>query len=151
MYRQRGIVFSLSVVSLPDNQVFLQYQWTFADILWKPDEINLELKFCNLLRRNRFTSIEALALKSGIPATSLYENPYDAVAQNLLQACHEFEALINNPETIKTDAQAFLEEPSHSFILSPVHKEIFPHKPLGGFNKIPDFTVLLPDGEYHFT
>jgi|GEM_PF-4418860 len=137
------------VVFLPTNEVLLQYQWVFADILWKPDEINLDSDAAINYAESDLQVLR-LGFEVGVHLNHLYQNPYEAVAQNLMQACHRFEMLINDPKTIESDIQTFLENPSHRFILSPIHKAIFSQKPLGGFKKIPDFTVLLPDGEYHF-
>jgi hypothetical protein len=136
-------------IALPDGRLVLQYNWLFADILWYPGDLVIDEETA---RRFAEADIQVLRLgiEAGHPQQDFYGNPFETVSRQLLLVCQSFEKLLNNPDTVESHVQAFLENPAHYFLIDPAHQEILPRKKLGGGKYITDFTVLRADGEYHF-
>jgi hypothetical protein len=123
-----------------------QYLWSFADVLWYPEQLNLDPERARLFADLDVDALR-LGLESGLPQPQLFADPFHAVASHFEEITSRFETLLDAPDVDEPKVQEFLEVQAHRFLVSPAHEEVFPRRRLGHY--VPDFVVLKPDGDYH--
>lgn len=133
------------LIRLPNGRSVRQFAWSFADLLWEPERLEL-----SPLNARNDIDVLSLGLETETPQKQLWENPYVAVGRQLSKICDQLEELINQTDVNEPEVQEFLERPSSKFILAPIGREIYARRPLGHSTYIPDFTVWRADGDYHF-
>lgn len=141
-------VFSPVIEGPPYNCCLLQLIYPFADLFWFPERLDLTAEAAKACVE---ADIEVLLLgiAAGISDKDLAQDPFEAVARHCEEACDAFFKLIESPNAREPEVQRFLEQPAHSFLVSPHNRGVFPRKPLGGNRFVPDFTVARPDDDYH--
>lgn len=144
----RRHVFS-PLLSLKDGSVVLQHTWTFSDILFHPQSLDLSQG-----QAEKYAKADCLALRiasnAGIFGQQFSEQPIKTSSDHLLQVCSEFETLINSPRVDECEIQNFLEIGNHRYILRPDSITIDARRSIGGTRYIPDFTCHCSDGDFHF-
>jgi hypothetical protein len=123
-----------------------QYLWSFADVLWHPEQLNLDSERARLFAQFDVDTLR-LGVESGLPQSQLFQDPFEAVARHVEEIASHFETLLDTLDVDEAKVQQVLEVEAHRFLVSTVHQEIFPRRRLGRY--VPDFAVLKPDGEYH--
>ncbi|WP_119072060.1 Shedu anti-phage system protein SduA domain-containing protein [Aggregatilinea lenta] len=136
------------VLQFENGVSLLQYRWPFLDLMWRPE--HLELNSTTGASLAEFDlQILRLGIDTGFPQPSFPQAPTDYASRFLQNIYQQFEELINDPNTVEPQVQAFLELPGHQFLINPNYKEIFPRKSLGS-KYITDFTIRKADDDYHF-
>lgn len=133
----------------PDQRCVLQFLFPFIDLIWLQEDLRLDGDAGQLFARADI-EVMLLGLAAHIPQHQLAEDPFEAVAQHCERVCDRLVTLIDDPLTIESQVQEFLEVSAHQFLVAPHSLNILPRKPLGGNRFIPDFTVQRADGDYHF-
>lgn len=133
----------------PDGRCVLQFLSPFIDLLWLQGDLGLNGDAGQFFARADI-EVVLLGLAAEIPQQKLAEDPFESVAQHCDRVCDRLASLVDDPLTVESQVQEFLEVSAHQFLVAPHSLNILPRKPLGGNRFIPDFTVQRPDGDYHF-
>ncbi len=134
------------IVDVGSGRLVRQYIWSFADVLWQAERLNLDGERARLFAQLDIDTLR-LGVEGGLPKAQLFADPFEAVANHIEEVTMQFEALLNTPDVDEATLQQFLEVDGHRFLVAPVHQEVFPRKQLGRY--VPDFTVLKSDNDYH--
>jgi hypothetical protein len=133
---------------MPSGKNVRQYSWIAADFLWY-DIDNYPSNFGEEAAESDFHVLR-LGREARLGPEKLAYDPFGAVSKHLLEVCLQFELLINNDAVDESAVQRFLAEPAHQFLVSPVHRLIYPQKRLGGGRFVLDFAIQKSDGEWEF-
>jgi hypothetical protein len=135
------------IVDVGAGRLVREYIWSFADVLWKPERLDLDSERARLWAKLDIETLR-LGVEGGLPQPQLFADPFEAVAQRIEDVTSQFEGLLDAADVNEAKVQEFLEVEGHRFLVSLVHQRMFPRKQLGRY--VPDFTVLKPDNDYLF-
>lgn len=132
----------------PSGREIRQYSWIAADFLWyQLDKLSEVLG--EEAAENDF-HILRLGREAGLKPEKLAHDPFGSVSRHLLEVCSRFESLLEREGIDESEVQKFLEEPAHQFLISPVHRSVYPQRRLGGGRFVIDFAVQRSDEEWEF-
>ncbi len=132
----------------PSGREIRQYSWVAADFLWYQLD-KLSEKVGEEAAESDF-HILRLGREAGLGPEKLAHDPFGTVSRHLLEVCRQFESLIENESIDESEVQRFLEAQAHRFLVSPVHRSIYPQRRLGGGKFVLDFAVQRSDEEWEF-
>jgi hypothetical protein len=136
------------LMHLSDGRYVRQHTWSFADVLFAHDELDL-----NADKAREYAAADVVALRitaeAGLYALPFYKEPHQTSSDHMLLVCQNLLSLIDSPSVDESNIQAFLEQKEHRFLLRPDAQEIHPRRRIGHGHYVPDFICQRTDGDYH--
>lgn len=136
------------LMHLSDGRYVRQHTWSFADVLFAPDELDL-----NADKAREYAAADVVALRitaeAGLYTLPFYEEPHQTSSDHMLLVCQDLFSLVESPDVNEGNIQAFLEQKDHRFLLHPDAQEIYPQRRIGHGHYVPDFICQRTDGDYH--